>query len=274
MLTRHVREDETSVTDARLASVLDAAAAPVEPGPAPGEQAALAAFRASSVRAGGRFRMHAPTSPLKSLAVAAASAGLLLTGGIAAANAGALPGAAQDTAHTVLGSVGVDVPGADEHSAGHADTRGRSDEAPPAGDEADGADPESSNTHGKTVSEVARSDEFEGSEKGEAVSEAARTNGQAGQHGHSQAPEQSAGGDHAAAPDAGTAGEGDGGQSGDHAPVETPNDGGTTTADDASTDYGGAASTHGTGTAADKSGGRSTAGSGNAADRPAPNDPH
>ena len=277
MLTKHARKDQEPVTDPRLASLLDAAAAPAEPGPAAGEAAALAAFRSSSVRSDGRFRMHTPTTPLKSLAVAAAGAGLLLSGGIAAANAGALPGAAQDKAQDVLENIGIVVPGANEHSDGHADTRGRSDEAPPADDQAGGADPESANTHGKTVSEVARSDEFEGSEKGEAVSEAARSNGQAGQHGHSQAAEQSAAGrEHAQAPAAGPAAEGNGGQSGDHAPpVETPkNGGGTGTADDATADNAAGASTHGTGTAEEKSGGRSTAGSGNASERPAPADPH
>lgn len=278
MLTRHTRRDEESVPAARLASVLDAAAAPAEQGPAPGEDAALAAFRASSVRAvGRRSRMHLPTTPIKALAVAAAGAGLLLSGGIAAANAGALPDAAQDKAQDVLENIGIVVPGADEHSHGHADTRGRSGEAPPADDQAGGADPESANTHGKAVSEVARSDEFEGSEKGEAVSEAARSNDHAGQHGSGQAPGQSATGrEHAQAPAAGTAAEGNGGQSGDHAPpVETPkNGGGTGTADDATADNAAGASAHGTGTAEEKSGGSSAAGSGNASDRSAPADPH
>ncbi|HET7194169.1 MAG TPA: hypothetical protein VFI99_04195 [Nocardioides sp.] len=264
MLTRYARKDQEPVTDPRLASLLDAAAAPPEPGPASGEAAALAAFRSSSVAAQRRFRMHSPTTPLKSLAVAAASAGLLLTGGIAAANAGALPGAAQDTARTLLGSIGVDVPGADEHSAGHADNRGRSEQAPPTGDKADGADPESANSHGTTVSEVARSDESEGAEKGQAVSEAARTNGQAGQHGHPQAPEQSASGsDQGQAPAPAPADEGTGGASSDHAGVVTPNDGGTGTADDASADNGGAASINGTDRAGTASGGRSAAGSDN-----------
>ena len=277
MLTRHAHKDQEPVTDPRLASLLDAAAAPAEPGPAAGEAAALAAFRSSSVRSDGRFRMHTPTTPLKSLAVAAAGVGLLLSGGIAAANAGALPGAAQDKAQDVLEDIGIVVPGANEHSDGHADTRGRSDEAPPTRDQADAADPESANTHGKTVSDVARSDEFEGSEKGEAVSEAARNNDHAGQHGSGQAPGQSATGrEHAQAPAAGTAAEDNGGQSGDHAPpVETPkNGGGTGTADDATADNAAGASTHGTGTAEEKSGGRSTAGSGNASERPAPADPH
>ena len=273
MLTRDARKDEEPVTDARLASVLDAAAAPAEPGPAAGEQAALAAFRASSARTDGwRSRMHTPTTTLKALGVTAASAGLLLTGGFAAAAAGALPGAAQQTAHDMLATINVEVPGADEHSEGHADTRGRSEDAPPAtgGADAAGTLPEAAG-HGQLISDLARNTELEGVDKGKAISAAAQGNGQAGEHGPAQAPEQSAGaGDGALAPQAATAAEGDGGQSGDHARVETPNDGGTPTADDASTDNGGGASTQGTGTAGDRSGGRSTDGSGNAADRPEP----
>jgi hypothetical protein len=273
MLTRNARTDEESLAHARLASVLDAAAAPAEPGPAPGEEAALAAFRASSVRAAGwRSRMHTPTTTLKTVGVAAASASLLLTGGFATAAAGALPGAAQDKASEVLASIGVEVPGANEHSAGHADSRGRSGEAPPTGDSSDvaGSSPDSA-AHGQLVSDLARSTELEGVDKGQAISEAARSNSHGGQHGPAEAPEQSAaGGDDAGAPEAG----GDGGQSGDHARVETPNDGGTGTANDASADNGGTASTHGTGTAGEMSDGRSTAGSGNASERPAPTAPN
>lgn len=271
MLTRRASEDKQPMNDPRVASLLEAAAAPAEPGPVSGEEAALAAFRASSVRADSwRSRMHTPTRPIKTLAVAATSAGLLLTGGFAAAAAGALPGAAQETAHDMLASINVVVPGANEHAAGHADTRGRSADAP-AGGEVASADTESDPVrHGQMISDLARSTELEGADKGKAISEAARSNGQAGQHGPAQAPEQSAaGGDDARAPEAGTAAEGDGGQSGDHARVETPSDGGTGTADGASTDNGGSSSTQGTGTAGEMSGGRSTAGSGNAPERTA-----
>ena len=268
MLTRNVRKDEPPVADARLGSVLEAAAAPAEPGPAPGEEAALAAFRASSVRAAGwRSRMHTPTTTLKTLGVTAASAGLLLTGGFAAAAAGALPEAAQQKAHDVLASINVEVPGANEHSDGHADTRGRSEEAPPAtgGADAAGTTPDAAE-HGQMMSDLARNTELEGVAKGKAISEAAQSNGQAGEHGPAQAPERPAtGSDDARAPGAGAAAEGDGGQSSDHARVETPNGGGTGTADDASAqDDGEAPSTQGTGTAGEMSGGRSTAGSGNA----------
>jgi hypothetical protein len=271
MLTRHTRKDEQSVADARLESVLDAAAAPAEPGPAPGEEAVLAAFRASSVRAEGwRSRMHTPT--LKTLGVGAASAGLLLTGGFAAAAAGALPEAAQQKAHDVLASINVQVPGANEHSDGHADTRGRSGDAPAGGGASSAGTTPDAAEHGQMVSDLARNTELEGAAKGKAISEAAQGNGQSGEHGPpAQAPEQSAtGSDGARAPGAGPAADGDGGQSSDHARVQTPNDGGTGTADDASADNGGGASTNGTATAGERSDGRSTDGSGNAPDQPEP----
>jgi hypothetical protein len=261
MLTKHARDEQEPVTDARLASLLGAAAAPTEPGPVPGEAAALAVFRASSVRADGwRSRMHTSMSPLKSLGVAAVSAGLLLTGGFAAAAAGALPGAAQDGVQDMLAEIGVEVPGANEHSAGHADTRGRSGEAP-AGGEAGAADFESeSANHGQMISDLARNSDLEGVDKGKAISDAASSNGQAHRHESAPAPEQSAAG----------AGPGDAGQSGGQARVETPNGGGTGTAGTASAqDDGTSPSTNGTGTAGEMSAGRSTLGSGNAdADRP------
>lgn len=274
MLTRHAQTDEGRA-DARLAALLDAASAPAEPGPAPGEEPALAAFRASCVRTDGwRSRMHVK-APLKSLGVTAASAGLLLTGGFAAAAAGALPGAAQDTASDMLASLEIEVPGANEHSAGHADTRGKSTEAPPASTVTDAPDgmPDAA-TFGQTIAELAKNTALTGAEKGKAISEAAKANGEAHRGGPGEAPEQSsAGRDHAQGPAVegqahsaqGQAPATQGGQSADHAPpVATPNEGGTTTADDATTSKDDGASDHGTGTAGEKSGGRSTAGSANA----------
>jgi hypothetical protein len=205
--------------------------------------------------------MHTPTTPLKTLGVAAASAGLLLTGGFAAAAAGELPGAAQQAAHDMLASINVEVPGADEHSEDHADTRGRSENAPPASGAADspGTLPDAAG-FGQMISELAQSTEG-GRDKGKTISEAAKSNGKAGEHGPEQTAEQSAAGaDDAVAPV-----EGDAGQGGDHARVETPNGGGTGTADGATADAdGGEPSTNGTGMAGEKSGGHSTAGSGNA----------
>lgn len=114
--------------------------------------------------------------------VAAALSGLVLTGGVgAAAAAGSLPGAAQDTASEWLGKVGVTVPGADDHAAGHADERGSSTDA---ADDDEGTTEHTSQGKGAAVSELAKSD-LEGKDKGAAVSEyASNTQSRAGdEHG-------------------------------------------------------------------------------------------
>ncbi len=127
---RHDMDDPAP--DARVAAVLAAAGAPVEPGPQPGEQAALAAFRAVHHRAG-RPRMLSTLVPLKTAVAALAGAGVLMTGGVAAAaTTGSLPGAAQDTAAQVLSEIGITVPGANDHANGHADQRGSSADHKPA----------------------------------------------------------------------------------------------------------------------------------------------
>ncbi len=127
--------------------------------------------------------------------VAAALSGLVLTGGIgAAAAAGSLPGAAQDTASELLGRVGVTVPGANGHSADHADERGAS---PDATDDAEGTTEHTSQGKGAAVSELAKSD-LEGKDKGAAVSEyASNTKSQAGdEHGAGEHGAEDAKADH------------------------------------------------------------------------------
>src|SRR6185503_8713546 len=108
MVTMRWRRTEATAPDPRVAAVLAAAAAPTEPGPQPREAAALPAFRTAAPTPNRRTRMF---PPLKAAAVAATATGALLTGGVAVAATGALPGAAQDTARTMLGTVGVTVPG-------------------------------------------------------------------------------------------------------------------------------------------------------------------
>ena len=78
----------------------------------------------------------------RSAKAAVAAAILLLSAGTAAA-AGALPGAAQDAASAALEKVGVSVPGANSHSNGHADSRGKSADdhtSSDAGDDTNGTD--------------------------------------------------------------------------------------------------------------------------------------
>ncbi|CAN5170366.1 hypothetical protein BH18ACT14_BH18ACT14_17160 [soil metagenome] len=141
------------------------------------------------------------------------------------ASAGSLPGAAQDVASEMLAKVGITVPGANETAGTRPDVRGNSASVP------------SRPAHvgkGSDISELATTTELTGIEKGAAISTAASGGkSRAGQHGSA---------------------------SGAGAPVETPNGGGTDTADTAS---GGKSST-GTSTANTASGGKSSAGSGNA----------
>ena len=55
---------------------------------------------------------------VRALVAAGLGTGVIVASGVGAAAAGALPGAAQDTARSWLSTVGVDVPGANERAAG------------------------------------------------------------------------------------------------------------------------------------------------------------
>jgi hypothetical protein len=174
--TRRHRQDDP-LDDPRVALVLTAAAAPTEPGQQPGEEAALAAFRAAVPTPTRRIRM---LPSLKAAAIAATATGALLTGGIAAASTGALPGAAQDTARTALAKVGVAVPGpadaAGEHPASRA-TSSATEAAAPAAPTAD------ADAHGQAVSELATTTDLTGRDKGAAISAlASDVRSRAGQH--------------------------------------------------------------------------------------------
>ena len=140
------------------------------------------------------------------------------------ASAGSLPGAAQDVASEMLAKVGITVPGPNDSAGTHPDVRGNSTSVPIAPADAG---------KGAEISELATTTDLTGVEKGAAISTAASGGkSQAGQHG--------------SASGAGA--------------VETPNSGGTGTADTAS----GGKSVTGTATANAASGGKSAAGSGNA----------
>lgn len=159
------------------------------------------------------------------LAAIAAAAAFAATVGMA--SAGSLPEAAQDVASDMLAKVGITVPGPNDNAGTHPGARNDSPTAPATPAEAG---------KGAEISELARTTHLTGVEKGAAVSTAASEGkSQAGQHGSASG-------------------------AGAGAPVETPNGGGTGTADAAS----GGKSSAGTATANAASGGRSAAGSGNA----------
>jgi hypothetical protein len=205
------RAGEESTRDERVASLLAAAAAPTEPGPLPGESRALAAYRAAyQSPVTRRSRMLSSLTSVKTATAAVAGAGVLVTGGVAAAVTGSLPGAAQETAHDMLARVGVSVPGPDDSSAGHADERGSSDQAPAAQERDAGAGARDGGSgKGAEVSGLATDPTLRGVDKGAAVSGAASEGrSQAGERGSAEAPGEPAGGD--------------GGQ----AQVDTPNTGG------------------------------------------------
>jgi hypothetical protein len=181
--------------DGALGRLLDAAAAPAEAGPQPGEERALAAFRAS--RRTRRIPMFSHPTRTKAAVAATIGAGTLLFAGVGGAAAGVLPDPAQDTASTVLGGLGFDVPRANEQAGDHPTQRGaeedadetedatgdtetdaaESDDAPTdSSDDATGtedasapADPDA-NDHGQAVSDAATSDSTSGREKGTTVS--------------------------------------------------------------------------------------------------------
>jgi hypothetical protein len=157
--------------------------------------------------------------------LAAAVVAAAFAASVGMASAGSLPGAAQDVASEMLAKVGITVPGANDSAGTHPDVRGSSTSVPSASADAG---------KGAEISELATTTDLAGVEKGAAISTAASGGkSQAGQHGSASA----------------TA-----------APVETPNSGGTGTADTAS----GGKSAAGTATANAASGGKSAAGSGNA----------
>jgi len=198
--------------DARVAALLAAAAAPVEPGPLPGEDVALAAFGAVH-RDSGRHHMRSSLVSFKAGLAAAVGAGVLLTGGAAAAATGSLPDAAQSTAQSVLGNLGISVPGpnsqhANEHatpphgaSGSHVpttttDETGSPSQATSDQEQADdqSTDPTDGQTKGSKISQLATSTTSTGVDKGKLISSTASGDkSQAGQHGKAVAPEA---GDH------------------------------------------------------------------------------
>jgi hypothetical protein len=156
------------------------------------------------------------------LRLATAIATVALAGTTGLAFAGSLPGAAQDVASTMLAKVGVSVPGPNSNAGDHPSVRGTSSDAGVTS---------SSSDKGTEISQLATSTDLTGVEKGAAISTLA------------SGGKSKAGQEHGA-------------------PVETPNTGGTGTAETAS----GGQSLQGTATANAASDDHSVAGSDNAAD--------
>jgi hypothetical protein len=186
--------------------------------------AAMAAVVRSRVPASDRERKRGfmLIQPLRARTIAVLAA-TLLAGTSALAAAGSLPGPAQDVVSGVLGEVGLSLP----DQAGGTNPAQERPDLPAAA------------VTGEAISELARTTEARGVEKGALISETASDD--KSQAGERSAPEGAA-----------------------DPPVEIPNEGGTSTANSAS---GGASldgANGGTDTADAASSGRSAAGSGNA----------
>jgi len=257
MIRNPSRTGDDPPLDRRIRSLLDAAAAPVETtGPLHGEDEALAAFRTSTQRTR-RTSMLSSGVSTKAVVAAAISTGVLLTGGVGAAAVGVLPGPAQQTASTVLKTVGISVPagegadhngrpeqttgdGAGENGSGQTTGKeaGENAEVPPADD------------HGKQVSETAKNTTADGADKGQEIAGIA-SDGRAdsGDHGSAGTPQ----GDK-------PAGAGNG-----EPPATVPNSGGTGTASDATDGHeqSAGAADDGAATAHESSDGASSSGSAN-----------
>jgi hypothetical protein len=155
-----------------------------------------AAVRSSSSVHPSSRRSYMPFALSRPRISAALVAAWLACTVIGLASAGALPGAAQEIASTMLDKVGISVPGTNENAGTHPDVRGTSTVAP------------SGAGIGSDISGLATSTDLSGIEKGAAISGVASDGmSQAGTHGSA---------------------------SGGSAPVVTPNSGGTGTADNAS----------------------------------------
>jgi len=228
-----------------LASLMDALRVPGLDNELSDQAQSVAAFRAalSAADTVDRPRRGPVRSrrPRFALSLALSGAALVATSGLA--YAGALPGAAQDTARSVLAGLGVTVPGPNQHAGTHPDSRGNAAAAPghaATGDATDATgDTASGKGKGAAISTLARTTTATGRDKGAIISTAA-----------------SGGKSHAGNPPGGASA---------HQSAGTSDQGGTGTADGAS----GGQNSRGSSTAQTASDGHSSAGSGNAGSHPA-----
>jgi hypothetical protein len=229
-----------------LAPLMDALRAPGLDHELSDQARSVAAFTAALSAADSVDRPR--RGPVKSrrsrfaLSLALSGAALVATSGLA--YAGALPGAAQDTAKGVLAGLGVTVPGPNQHAGTHPDTRGNSAAAPGRAATSDtGTDVTGDTSSGKgkgaAISTLARTTTATGRDKGAIISSTA-----------------SGGKSHAGNPP---------GNPSAHQSTGTSNQGGTGTADGASAGH----DSHGSSTAQAASGGHSSVGSDNAGSHPA-----
>jgi hypothetical protein len=170
--------------DGPVARILAAAGAPSDTAHQPGEDAAIAAFRAAFSGSTGKPRVLA--ARMSRRAAAAVLVGGLALSGSAAAAAGVLPDSVQKTAKAVLAKVGLTVPGPKEDTADNPARPHTTTPVPVASAEpTDGPPGAATSGRGSEISGLARSTTSTGVDKGAAVSSAASDGkSQAGQHGN------------------------------------------------------------------------------------------
>lgn len=219
LLSGHVSATDHEDGTAAVASLLDGMTRHAMSDPAPALVVAMAATARISVEpTTGTTRKRLMITKVLTTKLAAVTAVLVFTATGAAAATGTLPDAAQDGVAKAAGHVGINLPdSANDKARDATEDRGQDSGGAP-----------SEENHGTDVSGVATETEATGADKGAEISTTARD-------GHGRAP--------AASPDTPAAT----GTDSNPAPVDTPNPGGTATADGASD---GASST-GTSTAND-----------------------
>lgn len=183
--------DDAPASYAPVAKLLAAANGPTLPHELAGEAEAMAAFTAVGPRPSPSTatRRNSLLTRMKTrkFAVAAAIGGFSLFTGLTAA--GALPGAAQQAAADALAKVGITVPSPNSHAGDHPGSRGKSGDHKPSDAGTDATTP--TTTKGSEISNLARTTQSTGVDKGAEISTTAS-------NGKSQA-----GADHSTTGDAG-----------------------------------------------------------------------
>jgi hypothetical protein len=167
-----VASDSLPTAYRTLADVLTVVNQPATEVEARDEADPVAMFRSlrPSTNPSRRSRMSRRVVSARMLIAAGAITVASATG--AAAATGSLPGAAQDTAATMLAKLGITVPGANSHSGDHPDTRGQSgdtDSTPTSAPTSSSTSPTVTNK-GQTISSLATDPSTSGIDKAEAVS--------------------------------------------------------------------------------------------------------
>jgi hypothetical protein len=134
LLTGRVEPDDAPPGYARVARLLRAASSlpPIDPGREHVTVSAMVEGIRSHLPAEAPRRERRSLRRLVRAKIVTVAVGATLVGTTSLAFAGALPGAAQGVAQTVLAKIGITVPGPNAHAGTHPDTRGPSTPASPA----------------------------------------------------------------------------------------------------------------------------------------------